>query len=107
MSWSSIVSKKKENKSVKDINKKKKKIATNQSFVIDEKMECKLNFENKYDLDLYDLCFDIKDYLDKNCDLLINIESFKIVNFIKEYVNYSKYVNEKEDSDSDNEFENL
>ena len=106
MSWSSIVSKKKNNKAIKKVIQNKENNINNE-YKVDEKMKCKENFENKYDLDLYDLCFDLKSYLDENSDLLINIDSFKIGNFIKEYIDYSKYCDQEEHSESDNEFENL
>lgn len=101
MSWASIVNKKETNTSNNIIVKKED---TKKEVTDDD--NCKEIFENKYDLDLYDFCFELKDYVQDNNDLLINIDSFKIGDFIKDYINYSKYTNTKDESESDVEFEN-
>lgn len=101
MSWASVVNKKDNN--IKN-NVTTKEEVKKEEIVDDE--NCKENFENKYDLDLYDFCFELKDYVQDNHHLLLNIDSFKIGDFIKNYINYRKYTDSKEDSESENEFGN-
>jgi hypothetical protein len=101
MSWSSIVNK---NIKTKDIiiPKEKKYIEKIDKYI--EKNSCMDNFEAKHDLDLFDFCFNIKDHMDNNSDLLYKIDSYKIGTFIKKYIDYSRYIEDDEskyDIDSD------
>lgn len=98
MSWASIVNKKDSN------NKKKTYIKTKKKEIKEEDtISSKEIFEQKYDLDLWDFCFDLKDHIDKNvCDILLNIESYQISEFIKQYIDYSKYKLDYIDSESEN-----
>jgi hypothetical protein len=106
MSWCSIVSKKPEiqhdeiKEVIKEVNIER------ENTTIDDDT-CVENFESKYDLDLFDFCFDLKDNMDKSSDILLKIDSFKIENFIKEYIDYSKYNDQEKEKELDNEFENL
>ena len=98
MSWSSIVIKKPEIK--QDINKEENIQKPTENIIVDEDT-CIENFEIKYNLDLFDFCFDLKDDITKSNDLLLNIDSFKIENFIKEHIDYRDYGDIKVESDED------
>lgn len=101
MSWSSIANKKTE---IKIKKTKEKKLPTKKKITIIDEENCIEIFERKYDIDLFDFCFELKDNMNKSNDLLSNIDSFKIENFIKEHIDYRPYENipveSSEDKDS-------
>ena len=106
MSWASIL--KNNNKESENFVKETKINEELDENIFNTDINCIENFENKHELDLFDFCFDIKDYMDQHSDILLNIKSYELLDFIKEYVDTRQFDNKSEiessDRDSDNDY---